>query len=100
MARYCRDRDFVLTFWKQTSRDSSCPWALRVYCVNELAKAAKVAVDFPTLPGTYKPPLKKLGVDNDAVEPPTEVEVEAADAVEDVKQFLKHLGGANGDPQT
>lgn len=93
MARFCRDREFVLTFWKQASKDSSCPWVLRVYCINELAKASKVAAEFPPIPGT--------GQRNKAVEPnpevskdaPTELEVEASNAVADVKQFLKQLGG-------
>ena len=96
MARFCRDREFVLAFWKQASRDSDCPWALRVYCVNELAKAAKVATDFPPIPGTYRPKNIEPSpeVSKDA---PTEVETEAVAAVDDVKNFLKQLGGANGE---
>jgi hypothetical protein len=67
-----------------------------VYCVNNLAIAMKVVPELAPLPGV--PRIKALEtspiVSKDA---PTEVEAEAAAAVDDVKNFLKQLGGANGD---
>ena len=99
MSRFCRDREVVLTFWKLVAKSESCPWALRVYCVYQLALSAKVATEFPPIPGTYKPPTSRpsLVVSADA---PTEVEVEAADMLTDTKNFLKQLGGADADSQT
>jgi|ERR1017187_5443882 hypothetical protein len=101
MARFCRDREVVLSFWKRAALDSSCPWILRVYCVNELAKAAKVATEFPPIPGSgsgVKPKTEFSPVVSK--EAPTEVDAAAVGALADVKQFLKQLGGADGDPQT
>lgn len=100
MARQNRDVEVCRTFWKMFARDASCPWALRVYVVNQLAQSAKMPIDFPPIPGT--------GSRNKAIDPtpgisaeaPTEVDVAATEAVSDVKHFLKQLGGANGDPQT
>jgi hypothetical protein len=101
MARQCRDVEVVRTFWKMFARDADCPWPLRVYCVNNLAVSAKMATEFPPIPGTYRPPIKNLDPNPEiSKNAPTEVDVEAAKAVKDVKQFLKQLGGENGDPQT
>jgi hypothetical protein len=96
MARYCRDREFVLAFWKLAAKDPSCPWALRVYCINNLAIAMKVVPELAPLPGIRA--VNKVPEPSPVVskELPTEVEVEASTAVDDVKNFLKQLGGANG----
>ena len=101
MARQPRDVEIVRTFWKMFARDASCPWALRVYVVNNLAVSAKMAKEFPPIPGTYKPPVRNLDPNTDvSKDAPTEVEAAAASAVSDVKNFLKQLGGTDGDPQT
>ena len=100
MPRKRRDEEVILAFWKQFARDNSCPWALRVYCVNNLALATKMLEELAPIPGTAQR--------NKAIEPsplvsataPTTVEAAASSAVSDVKQFLKQLGGVDGDPQT
>jgi len=99
MGRFCRDRETVLKFWKLAAFDKDCPWALRVYVVNELAKTVKIATEFPPIPGTYKPPtsLKPVTSPDVSKDAPTEEDVAAQAAVTDVKQFLKQLGGANGE---
>lgn len=99
MPRKRRDVEVVLTFWKMFARDPNFPAALRVHCVNNLALSAGVLKELPLIPGTYRPrsvePLP--GVSTVA---PTEVDVAAADAVADVKNFLQQLGGVNVNPQT
>jgi hypothetical protein len=95
MSKFCRDREFVLSFWKQASKDSGCPWVLRVYCINELAKSAKIAMEFPPIPGTYRP--SKLLETNSEVSAdlPTDIDVAAAKTLADTKDFLRQLGGAD-----
>lgn len=99
MARQPRDVEIVRTFWKMFARDSDCPWPLRVYVVNELAKSAKMAKpeDFPPIPGTAS--VKKVVEPNPEISKtlPTVVDVAAASAVADVKNFLSKLGGTDGD---
>jgi len=98
MGRFCRDRETVLKFWKLAAFDKDCPWALRVYCVNELAKTVKIATEFPPIPGTYRAPIKNIEPSPDvSKDAPTEADVAAQGAIADVKQFLKQLGGANGE---
>src|ERR1039458_1651383 len=95
MARRHRDFEVVLTFWKMFARDEKCPWALRIHCVNNLALAAEVVKELPSIPGIYKPKSIEP-IPGASAEAQTEVEVEAATAVADVKNFLKQLGGTNG----
>ena len=97
MPRKRRDEEIVLSFWKQFARDASCPWALRVYCVNCVAKYAGVLAEFPPIPGTYRPAASVTPSPEVSKEAPTPVEAAAAVAVADVKHFLSQLGGANGD---
>ncbi len=102
MPRKRRDEEIVISFWKQFARDASCPWALRVYCVNLLAVKTGMVCEggLPPIPGTYVP--KKVVEPSPIVskDAPTEVEAAAAEAVADVKNFMKQLGGADANPQT
>jgi hypothetical protein len=93
MPRKRRDEEVIISFWKQFARDASCPWALRVYCVNNLALATNLLTETLPIPGTAQR--------NKAIEPsplvsqqaPTPIEAAAANAVEDMKRFMKQLGG-------
>jgi hypothetical protein len=96
MARQPRDVEIVRTFWKMFARDASCPWALRVYCVNNLAVSAGMAEEFPPIPGTYKAPARTDPDTTVSKDAPTPVDAAAADAVRDVKQFVLQLGGERG----
>jgi hypothetical protein len=99
MARQARDVEICRTFWKMFARDASCPWALRVYCVNNLAVSAKMATEFPPIPGAYRAPVKNNEPNAEvSKECPTAVEVGAANAVADVKMFLSQLGGTKVSP--